>query len=335
MNLQRLVNDSPTIVKFRDRLANNQIYMGNLLKDAGSPVEAVAFLRAGQANFQHLVDQSPAATDFLGSLAISHNDLGWALFDSGQETESEHRKALAIYQKLADDNPADTDLRSRLATRHNDLGWLLVNISKPSEAESEHRKALAIHQKLADDNPKEPAYRCETAYANYGLSVALRRLGRPAEARDHSERAVAACEALVAEDPKDGAFCARPAESCLRRGLDRRALGDLAGAATDFRLALKWRDEQRLLANFENFGTATFHAALVGVAGQAGSGVSVDERTTEAETAMTQLRKAVAMNYRSAAFRTEDALDPLRGREDFKLLMLDVAFPAEPFAGAE
>jgi hypothetical protein len=41
------------------------------------------------------------------------------------------------------------------------------------------------------------------------------------------------------------------------------------------------------------------------------------------------------MGYRNLdAYRTEDALDPLRDREDFKLLMMDVAMPAEPFASA-
>jgi hypothetical protein len=49
---------------------------------------------------------------------------------------------------------------------------------------------------------------------------------------------------------------------------------------------------------------------------------------------MTLLRKAVAMNYRSAAFRTEDALDSLRGRPDFQLLMMDLAMAADPFAVA-
>jgi hypothetical protein len=34
------------------------------------------------------------------------------------------------------------------------------------------------------------------------------------------------------------------------------------------------------------------------------------------------------------AFRTEDALDPLRGRDDLKLLMMDLAMPADPFAAA-
>jgi hypothetical protein len=50
---------------------------------------------------------------------------------------------------------------------------------------------------------------------------------------------------------------------------------------------------------------------------------------------MALLRRAVAMGYRSPdVFRTEDALDPLRDREDFRLLMMDLAMPAEPFAAA-
>ena len=39
------------------------------------------------------------------------------------------------------------------------------------------------------------------------------------------------------------------------------------------------------------------------------------------------------MGYRSRhAYRTENALDPLRGRDDFRLLMMDLSMPADPFA---
>jgi hypothetical protein len=42
------------------------------------------------------------------------------------------------------------------------------------------------------------------------------------------------------------------------------------------------------------------------------------------------------LGYRSPdIFRSEDALGPLRGRDDFRLLMMDVAFPAEAFARAD
>jgi len=36
---------------------------------------------------------------------------------------------------------------------------------------------------------------------------------------------------------------------------------------------------------------------------------------------------------RSDELRTESALDVLRSREDFGLLMMDVAFPVDPFGG--
>ncbi len=47
---------------------------------------------------------------------------------------------------------------------------------------------------------------------------------------------------------------------------------------------------------------------------------------------MALLRKAIQMGYSAESYRTEDALDPLRGRDDFRLLLLDLAMPADPFA---
>jgi hypothetical protein len=44
------------------------------------------------------------------------------------------------------------------------------------------------------------------------------------------------------------------------------------------------------------------------------------------------LGRAIAIGYRNAdELRVESALDPLRSRDDFRLLILDVAFPADPF----
>jgi hypothetical protein len=69
------------------------------------------------------------------------------------------------------------------------------------------------------------------------------------------------------------------------------------------------------------------------LAGKAGSGVSAAEGDEEAARAMALVRMAVAMGYgNDDAYRTEDALDPLRTRDDFRLLLMDLAFPAEPFA---
>ena len=75
------------------------------------------------------------------------------------------------------------------------------------------------------------------------------------------------------------------------------------------------------------FLSACAHAALAGRADQAGSGVSAAEAASEAETAVARLHQAVAVGYRNA-----DALDPLPDLEDFRLLMMVLPIPAEPFA---
>ena len=42
-------------------------------------------------------------------------------------------------------------------------------------------------------------------------------------------------------------------------------------------------------------------------------------------------RKTCNAQYRTTdAYRSEDALDPLRNPPDFKILMIDLAFPADP-----
>ncbi len=84
------------------------------------------------------------------------------------------------------------------------------------------------------------------------------------------------------------------------------------------------------------FATAVCHAALVGLAGLDGSGVSVDLGKAEADRAMAVLKKAVGMGYREASeFRRKSALDPLRNRPDFPVLIFDLAFLAQPIARGE
>ena len=48
------------------------------------------------------------------------------------------------------------------------------------------------------------------------------------------------------------------------------------------------------------------------------------------------LRRAVGVGYRNAnEVRIESALAPLRSRDDFRLIMMDLVFPTEPFAPTE
>jgi tetratricopeptide (TPR) repeat protein len=198
-------------------------------------------------------------------------------------------------------------------------------MGKPSEAEAECRTALAMGQRQADDNPASAYLRDHLALALNNLGDVARSLGRPAEARGDYERAIALKEPRVREDPADMRHQFVLVCSLRRRGLALRDLGDPVGAAADVRRALAFcAGPQPPLAG-DLFETACCHAALAGLAGRAGSGVSAAGGEDESAKAMECLGRAVAIGYRNAnELRIESALDPLRNRADFKKLMAEL-----------
>ena len=115
----------------------------------------------------------------------------------------------------------------------------------------------------------------------------------------------------------------------------KRDAGDAAGAAADARRAVALLEGLSARDGRQSFGLACARATLAAAGGRDGSGPSAAEAPLLADRAMDDLRRAAAKGYRNAAlYRYEPALAPLRGREDFRLLLLDLAFPADPFAAA-
>ena len=330
---QKLAEENPAVSEFRGSLADGHSSLAVLLHQAGRSTESQAEFQKAMAIRQKVADDNPKVTKLQSDLARSRHNLGYVLSESGnpREAEVEYRKAMAIYQKLVDDDPSVSGFRAELANNHMDLGILLSETGRPADSEAEQRKAIALYQKLSDDNPKAPGHRVGLAGAFYYLGDVVRALGRTADAREDYERAIAIHERLVKESPNPW-YRSLLAQSLRRRGLARRALGDLAGGAADTRRALGLYDGLASRSGEDHFGTASCRAELAGLAGRDGAGVSETDGKAEAAQAMALLKKAVDTGYRNAAaFRTESALDPLRKREDFKQLVeeLEKKSPAE------
>ena len=73
--------------------------------------------------------------------------------------------------------------------------------------------------------------------------------------------------------------------------------------------------------------------------GEAGRGTQerdrAEEGAEEANRAIALLRRAIAKGYHNAdEVASEPALRPLRDRPDFRLIMMDLAMPSDPFARA-
>jgi tetratricopeptide (TPR) repeat protein len=194
-------------------------------------------------------------------------------------------------------------------------------MGKLTEAEAECRAAIAIFGKVVDDDPKVLDHRLYLATALWNLGRQLRKCGRPAEALDAYGRSYTLLEQLLKEDP---GYAPNAGRSLVGRGLARRALGDPAGAAADVRHALRLSEGLRLQEGWPTFCIACSHAALAGLAGQEGTGVSAAEGKDHADQAMALLKKAVDGYGDINDYRTEGALDPLREREDFKKLLTEL-----------
>ena len=271
-----------------------------------------------------LVRENPAVTYYRSRLSMSRLYLGRLLADAGRTAEARAalHDSIAMASDLAGAHPDVDEFQSRLADGRRALGRLEARAGRLEEAEAELRAALTLCREQANASPEITAHRDCLAEAEGALSGVLRRRGRADEARDHADRAIDAHEALVRQDPLTTAYRAGLAEDLLNRALARRALDDPNNAASDLRRALALLDALPSRSGEDWFVTACCHAVLAGLEGSVG----------HAEAGIARLRQAIAAGFRDRDVYRHDALDPIRSRNDFRLLLMDLDMPAEPFA---
>jgi serine/threonine-protein kinase len=195
---------------------------------------------------------------------------------------------------------------------------------------------MEILESLVRTNPTSTSYRHSLvmAYNNVGYDLSM--AGRTVEASRTLERGLTVLEKLAGENPSVARYTAdlavlhcnigglhrkdrRPTEalSSLRRGLASLGRGPGPDA---WGLYLQ----------------ACLLAQCAGLAAESPGAFPDEDRAWLAgssERAMAALRRAIAAGFREAArLRNEEDLAPLRSRPDFQSLLLDIAFPADPFA---
>ncbi|MFO0952010.1 MAG: serine/threonine-protein kinase [Isosphaeraceae bacterium] len=331
---EKLARDNPEVTSFQTDLANSHYGIAYLLNSEGRPAAALREYEAERAIYERLLRDKPSVTSYQSGLAGCLIRIGNLHEETGRLDEAlrAYEASKVIREKLARDDPSNPQNQLELSNSHGNIGLVLDMMGRTAEALPCFQTTRAIQEKQARENPSVPWYRNSVAYSETDASIMLRHLGRPGEARDAAGRAIVLREALVKEFPNDPAYRIPLATSYFRRGEARRDLGDLAGASADLRQSLKLWDPLPTGSGRGWFEYAGAPAALAGLAGREGSGVSAGEGAVEADRAMEHLHRAVEKSYRTlACFRTEDALDPLRPREDFQLLLMDLAMPNEPF----
>jgi tetratricopeptide (TPR) repeat protein len=331
---QKLVDENPGPADYR-QVGLGHYDIGNMLRARGKSLEAEVELRKAIEILQELATANPNLTDVHSLLAGSHYSLGILLEGTGKSSEAgaELQAALAIQEKVVDDNSASAFYQRELARSLGARGSQCAQAGRIGEAIDDYAREESIYRKLVEGGSANPDDRNALAQCQTKMADVLRRSGRLESALGMCERARAMSESLVASHPAAPGYRAGLAKTCLRAGQMHYEMKNLGGAAAAWKRALIHFGSIELLDNWDTFLMASCHSGLAGVAGRPGSGVSAADGVGQAEKAMALLRQAVTLGFRNPAyFRTESALDPLRGRDDFRLLMMDIAFPGEPFA---
>ncbi|MGO9915479.1 MAG: tetratricopeptide repeat protein [Isosphaeraceae bacterium] len=332
---QKLAEANPAVTGFQRDLAVIHNFIGYLLISTGKPAEALAAFEAARAILQKLAEANPAVTEFQSNLAYSQTMVGAALSQTGNPAEAmaSYEAAQAIYRKLVDANPSVAEFQSFLAYSQDHIGDQLLEAGKMAEALAAHGKALAIRQQLATASPKVFDYqRC--------LGISLSNVGRVRSAMGQLPEAIAACgravvihERQINDNPTVIDYQSDLAFSLSRLGRAQRLAGLHAESAASLRRAVALFDRITSLEIDSRYELAVDHALLAVLAGLPGSGLSAAVGPAETDRAMDALRWAVAGGFRGASkLCNETALDSLRDRPDFKLLMMDLAMPPDPFA---
>ena len=328
-------HDDPDDPANRNSVAATYYNIGGLYRSMARPDEAFSAFREGLDILDKLVNEYPAIIEYRRFQARNHNGCGDSLQEMGRPAEAlaYFRLALETWKRVVDDNPDRYAEPVELGSTYNRIGWLLFARGRMTEALEQYEAARAVFQKLIDRFPPHLLPRTRSELSNVLINIAEieRRQGRLAEARTSCDKAIASREAVIKEFPEVLGYRIRMGECLLRSGQVRLDAGDIAGATAD------WR---RAVASYEGLGyrvgeialfEAGCHAMLSRAASLSGSGKSAGDEASEASKAIAILRKCIAEGYHDPELESESCLDPLRGRLDFRQLMMDVAFPAEPF----
>jgi eukaryotic-like serine/threonine-protein kinase len=320
---RKLVDENPSMPDSYMLLGWNHMALADALSASNKWLEAETEYRNSLEVWKKLTEDNPARITYLGLLPNAHACLGSTLTwipSKYKEAEEQFRQGIHLGEELVLVTPNASGTLVVKSNNHTGLAEVMLATGRLAEAEAEFRKAGALLQKLTPDNKEVSAYIRSVLARNYDdLGDRAVVQGRTTEAHEDYKKAVALSEGLVEADPSLVSYQNLLSRSLHRRSLARNSLGDTAGAADDVRRALQLYDERPARKAESYFEAACCHAALAGLAGRNGSGISTDEGKAHADQAMALLRHE--NGYREFELRTAPALAPLRERDDFKELL--------------
>jgi serine/threonine-protein kinase len=220
-------------------------------------------------------------------------------------------RALELYTRLVAEAGTVSDYHAGRAMALNYLGEIRNEAGRAEDGDKLRAEARQILERLVRDVPGDPGYSSLLGVMWLIDARVHEKAGRISEALASVALAIEQAKVAAGKSPATATFRSNLAQSHIVRAGLLRGRGDHAAAAAslaDARAAGADGGEVR-------FQIAGEYARLSKAVGAA------PEAALHADLAMDLLREAVAKGVRDPARFADQALDPLRDRADFKLLV--------------
>jgi serine/threonine-protein kinase len=333
--MESLNQKNPSVTEYQQNLGVVYNNTATLLELMGRRSEALAVHERTRAIGEALVRDHPNVPGHRDSLAVTLINIGNLRNNADESAQAilPLEQARTLLQALVASNPEIAGYRSHLAMCCLLLGNAFGSLGKAADAESAYQAAQAMMVVLVERNPTVTVFQDQLALAHYNLGELQLRAGKQAEARDSLERAGKIWKSLMDGGSMDTMFSYLYANTVGKLGsIDIRA-GRVARGRSDLRRAVAILEEMNMAEPVLLAGLASFHSILARTTPEPGMTETRREAENDAEYAMRALQRAVAAGYRDLrSLRTDPDLDAIRSRPDFRVLLMDLEFPADPLA---
>jgi tetratricopeptide (TPR) repeat protein len=365
--MEALVDEHPGEIKYRGFLGNLINNIGLNRENLGDSNGAIGEYRRAAEVFGALAHDQPAEPHWGNLLAAAYHDAGIILGalegpDSGLR---ELRKALAIHLEVTRHHPSVSQFRDDLARTYINIGDLQRKAGDRAAALKSMQQSLAIRQELLGANPGMYWNQNQVAASHLNIGTVQFESGDFEGAEQSYRQALAIASPLAAAHADKPMLVATLGRIDFRLGQVQLAARRSAEAVATLDEAIQHHsaavahspriEEYRRLLAQDYFVLAGAQctlgrAAQATAAERAGLDLAPNDPEWLLETAgevarcgpqsageaIVILRRAIAAGSRDASrFTSDPALSRLRSRDDFGLMMMDLAFPSDPFARGE
>jgi serine/threonine protein kinase len=329
--LKQLAADFPSRTEYRLDLAYCHQNRGNIRWELGRVKEAEQDYDQAVSIAKHLAAEFPAPPDFRHALAMIYSNRGELLRTAGRlkEAEQDFDQAVSIEKQLAADFPAPPDFRQLLAFCHGNRGELLIAMGRLQQAEQDLSQALSLFKQLAADFPAVIGFRKHVAHNENNLGRLFARQRRFAEAFAALDAGIARIKTLLELEANDPFSTTILRGSHAYRGWALVRSGQPSRATTDLRRALELLAQEPAPDPVARFERSLVLALLAGLGGAKNSGVTPAEAAGFADQAVAALHDAIRAGWGMTDYLKEPDFDALRGRDDFKKLVVEFAGKAK------